>query len=86
MTDTGPIEVNGSLGPGATWQTVRVVIVAGSGAALEHFIRDGAVLASCIAAVTAVLTYGYGMWDRWKSHRKQVVMAQALPDDQAVVK
>lgn len=86
MTDTGPIEVNGSLVPGATWMTLRCCIYAGAGVGLEHFVHDGAILAACMTAVGALLTYGYSFWRERHMRHKLVALANALPDDKAVVK
>jgi hypothetical protein len=86
VTDTGPIEVNGSLVPGATWMTLRCLVYAGSGLLFSHFTQNAEVVQACMVAVGGLLTYSYSFWRERHMRHKLVKLADMLPDEKAVVK
>lgn len=86
MSTEEPIVVRDSVAVDATWSTIRVVIIFLSGAVLSHYLDNEAVVASGVAAVTAVTTYGFGMWKTVRSHWNLRHMASMLPDSIASVK
>lgn len=79
MTDQSPApEVKDRLALDASWQTLRVVLIFVAGVACNHFFDDANITAAGIAAATALLTYGYGLWDRWRTHRLKLTLAGLL--------
>lgn len=86
MSEQSPIIVKDSIATDATWQTVRVVLIFGCGAALSQFIHSETVVAAGVAAATAVLAYGYGLWKARKTHRALRFLARLVPDEIAQVK
>lgn len=83
---TEPIEVKDNLTSEITWQTARVVLIFVAGWAVNHWSGSETVTAAGIAAATALLTYGYGVWKKVREHKLKLSLASLLPDSKAVVK
>lgn len=86
MTDTKPIKVNATLAPEATWQTIRVVLLFVFGWACSYFIQSEVVLAAFLAALGALLTYGYGLLKLARDFCDRRTLAGHVPDSVAKVK
>lgn len=65
MTDQSPAPAP-KLSNELTWQTIRVLLLFLCGLVLDHSVRSSAVVEAGLAAVTALLTYGYGVYVTWK--------------------
>ncbi|HWA60711.1 MAG TPA: hypothetical protein VG939_05020 [Caulobacteraceae bacterium] len=81
-----PIEVAASVGPAATWQTARVLILFGCGLVFQHFLTSETVMVAGMAAATAVVTYGYGLVQLARTHHTLKTLVAAVPDELARLK
>lgn len=81
-----PVVVKDDFAMTASWQTFRVVLLFAAGAAASHFYGDAQVTGLAVAAAGAIATYGYGLWNAWRSHKMKLTLASFLPDFIAQVK
>lgn len=83
---TPPVVVKDDFALTASWQTFRVVVLFVAGAAASRFFEDAQVTGLAVAAAGALVTYGYGLWKSWRSHKTKITLASLLPDFLAQVK
>lgn len=83
---TEPIKVNATVAPEATWQTLRVVLLFAFGWAFNYFYQSEVVTAAALAAVGALLTYGYGLLKLARDFCDRRTLAGHVPDSVAKVK
>jgi hypothetical protein len=61
-------------------QTLRVVLIAGGAVIADRFMHSETAIIAVMAGVTAAVTFGVGLWDRWRSNVEKLTLHNIIRD------